>query len=290
MPLVSVVIPTFERRALMCEAVASVLAQTFADFELIVVDDGSQDDTVGELAARFADSRLRVVRQENRGASAARNRGVAEARGEWLAFLDSDDTWLPPKLERQLQMLADHPEAPACYTGEIWYRDGRWANPRNVHTKYSGWIFPYCLPLCIISPSSILMKRALFETLGGFDETLPACEDYDLWLRLSARYSVQLLEERLIVKRNGHPGQLSRAHWGLDRFRVRALWKLARDVEIPWKLRRQALETAASKSGVVATGALKRGHRERYEVFLFSRKEALRWLESSTGEPLIPGT
>ncbi len=290
MPLVSVVIPTYDRRALVCEAVTSVLAQTVADLELVVVDDGSLDETVGELAARFDDHRLRIFRQENAGASAARNRGAAVARGKWLAFLDSDDTWLPAKLERQLQTLAVHPEAPACYTEEIWFRDGRWANPRNVHAKHSGWIFPNCLPLCIISPSSILMKRTLFETLGGFDETLPACEDYDLWLRLSARYPILLVEERLIVKRNGHPGQLSRAHWGLDRFRVQALWKFARDPEIPWELRRQALEIAASKSGVVATGALKRGHLERHEVFLFSRKEALRWLESDTGEPFIPGT
>ncbi|MDF1552787.1 MAG: glycosyltransferase [Deferrisomatales bacterium] len=290
MPLVSVVIPTFDRRALVCEAVASVLAQTFADFELIVVDDGSLDETVGELARRFADPRLRIVSQENAGASAARNRGAAAGHGEWLAFLDSDDTWLPPKLEHQLRALADHPETPACYTEEIWYRDGRWANPRDVHAKHSGWIFPNCLPLCIISPSSILMRRGLFESLGGFDETLPACEDYDLWLRLSARHPILLVEERLVVKRNGHPGQLSRAHWGLDRFRVRALWKLARDPEIPWELRRQALETAVRKSGVVAAGALKRGHLARHEVFDVSRKEALRWLESGTGEPLIPGT
>jgi GT2 family glycosyltransferase len=285
MSLVSAVIPTYDRRALVCEAVASVLGQTWSDLELIVVDDGSADGTAEALSARFDDPRLHVLRQENRGVSAARNRGVDAATGEWVAFLDSDDTWLPPKLERQLRMLAAHPEAPACYTEEIWYRHGRWANPRTVHAKHSGWIFPNCLPLCIISPSSILLRRSLFETLGGFDESLPACEDYDLWLRLSARFPIQLVTERLIVKRNGHPGQLSQAHWGLDRFRVRALWKLARDPQIPWELRRQALETAAGKSQVVAGGAWKRGHRERHDIFLRSRQEALRWLESDTGEP-----
>lgn len=284
MPLVSVVIPTYDRSAQLAEAVASVLAQTMGDLELVVVDDGSRDDPAVALSAAVADPRLRMLRQENLGASAARNRGAAAAVGPWLAFLDSDDTWLPHKLERQLQALTGHPEAPACYTEEIWYRHGRWANPRNVHAKHSGWIFSQCLPLCIISPSSILLKRAVFEELGGFDEALPACEDYELWLRLSARYPVHLLEERLIVKHNGHPGQLSQAHFGLDRFRVRALWALAYDREVAWELRRQALETIVQKSAVVAAGALKRGHQERHAVFTHSKEEALRWLQSVPGE------
>ena len=284
MPLISVVIPTHDRRDLVREAVASVLAQGFTDFELIVVDDGSGDDTVEVLGRSFDDPRLSLLRQDNAGASAARNRGAGRARGKWLAFLDSDDTWLPEKLEAQLAALTGRPEVPACYTEEVWYRNGRWANPRKVHAKHSGWIFEHCLPLCIISPSSILMKRDVFLSLGGFDETLPACEDYDLWLRLTARYPVHLVEERLIVKRNGHPGQLSQAHPALDRFRVRALWKLALDRDVAWRLRRLALETAAKKSEVVAAGALKRGNRERHRVFALSREEAVRWLRSTSGE------
>ncbi|GAB4250125.1 MULTISPECIES: glycosyltransferase family protein [Deferrisoma] len=279
MPHVSVVIPTHDRLGLVDEAVASVLEQTFPDLELVVVDDGSTDGTAEHLAARFPDPRLRIVVQENRGASAARNRGAAETSGEWLAFLDSDDRWLPRKLERQLEALAAHPDHPAAYTEEIWYRNGRWANPRKIHAKYSGWIFERCLPLCIISPSSILMRREVFEALGGFDESLPACEDYDLWLRLAARHPVLLVPERLIVKRNGHPGQLSQAHFGLDRFRVRALWKVAYDPEVPDRLRARALETLAEKARVVALGARKRGQTERARVFEHSRQEALAWRE-----------
>lgn len=279
MALVSVVIPTFDRREMVCRAVESVLAQTFSEWELAVVDDGSRDETAERLRAEFRDPRLRVVVQENRGASAARNRGAAETSGAWLGFLDSDDTWLPQKLERQIEELRSFPEAAACYTEEIWYRGGVWANPRAVHAKHSGRIFSQCLPLCIISPSSVLVRREVFSALGGFDESLPACEDYDLWLRLSARHPIHLVRERLIVKRNGHEGQLSQSHWGLDRFRVRALWKLSLDEQLPWDLRRQALATLVQKATIVAQGAEKRGEAERAEVFWHSMREANRWLE-----------
>ncbi|WP_025321592.1 glycosyltransferase family 2 protein [Deferrisoma camini] len=285
MPRVSVVIPTRDRLGLVDEAVASVLAQTFPDLELVVVDDGSTDGTAEHLARRFPDPRLRVVVQENRGASAARNRGAAETSGEWLAFLDSDDLWRPEKLERQLAALDAHPEVPAAYTEEVWYRRGRWANPRKIHAKHSGWIFERCLPLCIISPSSVILRRGVFEELGGFDESLPACEDYDLWLRLTASHPVLLVRERLIVKRNGHPGQLSQAHFGLDRFRVRALWKVAYDPEMPDDLRAKALETLAAKARVVAQGARKRGARQRAEIFEHSRREALAWLGRIGSKP-----
>lgn len=281
MPLVSVVIPTLDRRELAAEAVASVLGQTCRDLELVVVDDGSRDGTGAHLAARFSDRRLRVVRQETRGASAARNRGVRETDGRWLAFLDSDDLWRPEKLACQLAALEARPECPACYTEEVWYRHGRWANPRKIHAKPSGWIFSRCLALCLISPSSILLRRDVFDALGGFDESLPACEDYDLWLRLTSRHPVHLVPERLIVKRNGHPGQLSQAHWGLDRFRVRALWKVVLDETLPWDLRRQALAAAAEKSAVVAAGAAKRGAEVRAHVFRHSEQEALRWLATA---------
>ena len=283
MPSVSVVIPAFERRDLTAEAVDSVLRQTVRDLELVVVDDGSRDGTGEHVLQRFGDPRVRVVRQENLGVSAARNRGARETSGEWVAFLDSDDLWLPRKLERQLAALESDPGRVACYTEEVWHRNGRWANPRKIHAKPSGLIFARCLPLCVISPSSVVIRRDVFETLGGFDESLPACEDYDLWLRLAARHPIHLVPERLIVKRNGHPGQLSQAFPALDRFRVRCLWKIALDSDLPWETRRQALETAAQKSKIVSQGAAKRGARDRSQVFHFSHTEALRWLETGPG-------
>lgn len=266
-PLVTVVIPTYNRKPFAVEAVKSVLAQTFSALELIVVDDGSEDDTAAHLAQNFSDPRLSIICQENLGVSAARNRGAATGRGGWLAFLDSDDLWEPQKLARQLAWLSENPGFKACYTDETWFRHGRFANQCNHHAKYSGDIFNQCLPLCIISPSSILMDAQLYRELGGFDEALPACEDYDLWLRLAALHPVGFLPERLIIKRNGHEGQLSAAHWGLDRFRLRALWKLALDENMPTTRRLSALEWIEKKSRVVALGAAKRGFTERAGVY-----------------------
>jgi glycosyltransferase involved in cell wall biosynthesis len=280
-PLVSVVIPTYNRVDFVCEAVASVLAQSYVDFELIVVDDGSVDDTVAVLAERFDDPRLTVVSQTNLGVSAARNKGASLARGQWFAFLDSDDTWLENKLEVQLAETLALADCPVSYTEEIWFRRGRRVNPRNVHAKHTGWIFDNCLPLCIISPSSVMIRREEYELAGGFDEALPACEDYELWLKLSARYPIHLVETQLIVKRNGHEGQLSQEYWGLDRFRIQALWKTFYDQELPRETKRKALEWIVKKAEVVALGARKREVFERAEVFEYSVREAKNWLEKS---------
>ena len=278
-PLVSVVIPTYNREEFIGEAVASVLAQSYAGFELIVVDDGSDDGTVALLAERFDDPRLRVVSQPNLGVSAARNTGAKLASGEWFAFLDSDDTWLEKKLEVQLAETLARPESPVSYTEEVWYRHGVRVNPRKVHAKHTGWVYDNCLPLCIISPSSVMIRREEYELAGGFDEALPACEDYELWLKLSARYPVHLVQTQLIVKRNGHAGQLSQEHWGLHRFRIQALWKTVYDRGLPDEQRRKALEWIVKKATVVALGARKREAFERAEVFEHSVREATNWLE-----------
>ncbi|RLB05643.1 MAG: glycosyltransferase family 2 protein, partial [Deltaproteobacteria bacterium] len=182
-PRVSVIIPTYNRRTLLLEAVESVLAQTYSDFELIVVDDGSTDGT--EEAIKRYGSRLIYTYQPHQGVSAARNKGIEIARGELVAFLDSDDLWLPKKLQIQVTFMDQHPEVQLCYTDEIWIRRGVRVNPKKKHAKYSGWIYPHCLPLCIISPSSALVRRGLFAQVGHFDPQLPVCEDYDFWLRVA---------------------------------------------------------------------------------------------------------
>jgi glycosyltransferase involved in cell wall biosynthesis len=197
MPKVSVIIPTYNRAAMVREAIESVLAQSYADRELIVVDDGSTDGTEAGIASLIP--QLTYIYQEHRGVSAARNRGASLARGEYLAFLDSDDLWLRDKLGRQMQFMESHPEALICYTDEIWIRRGVRVNPMKKHKKHSGMIFSHCLPLCIISPSSALFARGLLEETGMFDETLAVCEDYDLWLRIAARYPVYLVDAPLIV-------------------------------------------------------------------------------------------
>jgi glycosyltransferase involved in cell wall biosynthesis len=233
-----------------------VLNQSFTDFELIVVDDGSSDHTA-RLLAGYGEA-LAVIRQPNRGVSAARNTGIAAARGRWIALLDSDDHWLPSKLADQVDWLTAHPGYRICQTEEIWIRDGRRVNPKKRHQKYGGYIFERCLPLCLVSPSAVMMARGLVEEVGGFDETLPACEDYDLWLRISCTFPIGLVEKPLIVKTGGHEDQLSRAP-ELDKYRIQALAKRLRSGALTPSQYTAAWEMLAAKVRVYAGGCRKRG-------------------------------
>jgi len=246
------------------EAVDSVLSQNFEAVEIIVVDDGSTDETETELA-KFGSS-LRVVQSQRRGVSAARNLGVAQAVGHYLAFLDSDDLWRPGKLARQTEFMARSPEMQICQTEEIWLRNGVRVNPKAVHRKPSGDVFLGSLDRCLVSPSAVMMTRRLFQALGGFDETYPVCEDYDLWLRIAVDYPIALLPEPLVIKRGGHADQLSHSMWGMDRYRVMALQKLLR-APLEGARRGAALNVLRRKVGVLANGARKRGKMREAEDF-----------------------
>lgn len=263
-PLVSVIIPTYNRGWTISRAVDSVLFQTFRDFELIVVDDGSEDDTAAILAGYDAD--IRVIRQPNAGVSAARNAGVRAAGGEFIAFLDSDDYWLPEKLHIQIAYFNTHPETAICQTEEIWIRNGKRVNPKKVHKKPSGRIFRASLALCLVSPSAVMLRRELFDEIGGFDETLPACEDYDLWLRISARYPVCLIDTPLIIKTGGHADQLSRMV-GLDRYRIQSIEKLLGDGELTSLRRAAAVEMLVKKATIYASGCRKRGRLDEARTY-----------------------
>jgi len=241
------------------EAVDSVLAQTCSDFELIVVDDGSEDGTAESLACYG--SAISIYSQPRGGVAAARNRGAARAAGAYLAFLDSDDLWLPRKLEVQIAFMRERPWVHICQTEEIWIRHGARVNPKKKHRKPSGDIFRASLELCLVSPSAVMMKRELFDAVGGFDETLPACEDYDLWLRIARSHVVPLIGDPLVIKRGGHTDQLSRSIWGLDRFRVAALQKLVAS-GLEREKRDWALEVLKRKATIVGLGARKRGNQE----------------------------
>ncbi len=264
-PTVSVVIPTYNRRALLTEAIDSVLKQTYDDFELLIVDDGSVDGTRDEVIA-FDDPRIRYLFQTNSGVSSARNWGVASSHGELIAFLDSDDTWMPTKLEVQVGYMEAHPEISLLQTEEIWVRDGKRVNPAEKHAKHSGWIFLECVPLCIVAPSAVMMRREAFNALGGFDEDLPACEDYDLWLRAALRYEIETLDSPLVVKRGGHSDQLSRS-WGLDRYRIKALQKILGDDRLPEEYRELVMADIARRASIVAEGAKKRENEGLYDEY-----------------------
>ena len=258
MPFVTVIIPTYNRREFLKDAVDSVLEQTYRDFELIIVDDGSTDSR-GDIIKKHRDSRIRYILQENRGVSAARNRGILEAQGKYISFLDSDDLWKRDKLETQIDLVKEKKDIPVSYTDEIWIRKGVRVNPMKKHRKYSGWIFEKCLPLCIISPSSVMIKSEVFDKTGLFDESLPVCEDYDMWLRVSSQYPIVFIDKKLIIKRGGHPDQLSNRSWGNDRYRVEALLKFIKDNHAEERYKRSAREELMRKCRVLANGYLKRG-------------------------------
>ncbi len=280
---ISVVIPTFNRAHCLREAIDSVLLQQYAPIELIVVDDGSTDDTPALLAAYG--SRLTVIRQANSGVSAARNAGIRAASGNLIAFLDSDDRWLPEKAACQAVFFQRHPEAMICQTEEIWIRNGIRVNPRRVHRKPSGWIFIPSLALCLVSPSAVMMRRELFDAIGWFDESLPACEDYDLWLRTSLHYPIHCIDRPLIVKRGGHGDQLS-AMPGLDRFRIQAIVNILDRERLSADQHRAAVDTLRKKCAIYAGGCRKRGRirdARRYEAI------AAQYTKAAADAPGDPG-
>ncbi len=254
---VSVIIPTFNRSHTLRKALDSVLSQTYRADSIIVIDDGSIDGTPQVIGEHYPD--LTYIKQKNRGVSTARNKGIGMTDTDWLAFLDSDDEWLPEKLERQMTALEQQPEMKICHTDETWIRNGKRVNPKKKHAKTGGWIFEKCLPLSCVSPSSVLIHRSLFDDVGLFDESLPACEDYDLWLRIAAHHPFLYLNEKLTVKYGGHKDQLSRKHWGMDRFRIRALKKILASDTLSNNDRNAAEAMLAEKTQIISQGARNRG-------------------------------
>lgn len=254
-PTVSVILPTYNRGWIVAQAIDSVLDQAYGNLELIVVDDGSTDDTPRLLTA-YGD-RIRTIRQANRGVSAARNAGIRAAAGDLIALLDSDDTWLPEKSTAQVDFFEAHPEALVCQTEEIWIRNGVRVNPGKRHRKEAGMIFERSLALCLVSPSAVMMRRSLLDEVGLFDETLPACEDYDLWLRIAWKYPVGLIDRPLIVKRGGHADQLSRMP-ELDKYRIQAIARLLDRGVLSAGQQAAAISMLKTKCAIYAQGCRKR--------------------------------
>lgn len=262
MPFFSVIIPSYNRYESLKQAIGSVLSQSFKDFELIVVDDGSTDQTA-ETAAGYK-NKIIFIRQENKGVSAARNLGVSISGAPYIAFLDSDDVWMQNKLEAHSEYIKNNPNIQIHQTDELWVRNGSLVNPMKKHAKIEGHIFIPSLDLCLVSPSAVVLSRSLFDSAGMFDEKMPTCEDYDLWLRISWREKVGLIGKKLLIKSGGHHDQLSKKYWGMDRFRVYSIVKLLssyRDV-IPSEYRMAAEKSAKDKCRILLTGAEKRGKSE----------------------------
>jgi len=253
---ITAVITTHNRVDLLPRALDSVLQQTRPADEIIIVDDGSTDATAAWLEQ--LDSHITIISQQQQGISAARNSAIRAASGQWLAFLDDDDSWLPDKLERQMQALADEPQYRLCHGEEIWMRNGRRVNAMDKHRKQGGHIYPQCLPLCVISPSAVMIHHSIFKDIGMFDESLPACEDYDLWLRICSQEPVLFIDSPIITKYGGHEDQLSRKYWGMDRFRIVALEKILEDPALSSEYRNLTLDMLVKKITIYIKGALKR--------------------------------
>lgn len=260
---ISVVIPSYNRLHTLPQAIDSVLAQTLRADEIIVVDDGSTDGTAEFIQQQYPT--ITLITQQNAGVSHARNQGIRIASSDWIAFLDSDDTWFKHKLATQMQAIQEAPDYLLCHCDEHWIRNGKRVNPMHKHRKYGGWIFEHCLPLCAISPSAVLIHQQLFATVGGFDESLPACEDYDLWLRICSQYPVLYVDQALLEKTGGHEDQLSRKYWGMDRFRLQALAKLLRCGTLSQDHYTRALDTFNEKLNIVVNGSIKRDNHAQAE-------------------------
>jgi len=253
--LISIIIPVYNRAWSLERAVDSVLAQSFTEFELLIVDDGSTDGSA-RIVQKYNDKRIRYFYQQHRGVSAARNTGLAVSRGRFIALLDSDDWWFPEKLERQVKFMLEGGWI-LSQTDEIWIRKNKRVNPAVKHLKPSGWIFEPALDLCLISPSCSMFSRHIVEEVGYFREDLPACEDYEFWLRILARHPAGLLPAAQVAKTGGHADQLSNRIIGLDLYRIYALIGILKE-DLSSEQRKKVLAVLKAKAGIYASGCLKR--------------------------------
>jgi len=208
-PEVSVVIPVFNGATFVSRAIESVLRQTLPDLELVVVDDGSTDETPSVVQA-FTDPRIRYIRQTNQGPSVARNTGIRATTAPWVAFLDGDDYWLPTKLEAQLARVRAMPQAGLVYAGGT-YRDMSGAVIADMPATVEGDLLPQLLlDNCLAgSTSSAMVRRDVLNKIGLFDESMSCCEDWELWLRVANATQIAKVEERLVCIVN-RPGSLNK--------------------------------------------------------------------------------
>lgn len=261
---VSVIIPSFNRIQFVGTAIKSILNQTYKPLEVILIDDGSNDGTSEMVKTKFPF--VKLVYQANSGVSCARNKGIKEAQGDWIAFLDSDDEWLPEKLKKQTYSIHNNPNILFFHSNEIWIKNGLRINQGKKHTKYGGWIFEKCLDICRISPSSVIMHKTIFQNIGLFDENLPICEDYDMWLRVASRYRVFYSEQFLIKKHGGHGDQLSKALNGIENYRAYAIEKLLKKGELNKIQYKKSLEMLIKKLKIYKAGLIKRENKKEAMV------------------------
>ena len=272
---VSVVIPTLNRIETLPRALESVINQSYKPSEIIVVDNGSSDGTLEFLGKNFPS--VTILEEKKLGVSAARNKGIKHSTFQWVALLDSDDEWFLNKLEGQIDVLKKSSNNyRLSHTDEVWIKNGKQLNQMKKHKKIGGDIFDKCLSICCISPSSVLIHKSLFDELGYFDETLPVCEDYDLWLKFCSKENVHFINKKLILKYGGHSDQLSKAYWGMDRFRVKCIENLIFNYDLKSNQRQKAIKSLIKKIKIILNGAYKRNNSS---IIVNFEKKLLFWEE-----------
>ncbi len=265
---VSAVVPVADRPQLLADALRSICSGSMKPRELIVVLNAKTPGRAADRQAAetvFSENsaagiELHLIECEDTGPGPARNAGVAAARQDWLAFLDSDDLWAPDKLRRQWRYLRQRPYLQAAHTAERWIKDGRELNQPAHLRPHTGRFLTASFSHCLISCSSFILRRELFAALNGFDPAFRVCEDFELWLRLLVRHPVGLLREALTIKRAGDWPQESRRFHSLDALRIRAILKLVRNAKSQLKPQELAAARAACESKLAI---LKQGARRR---------------------------
>ncbi|MBN2120858.1 MAG: glycosyltransferase [Candidatus Omnitrophica bacterium] len=252
----SVIIPTYNRKNLLRLALESVLKQTFGDLELIIVDDGSTDKTQ-ELVKSYKDKRINYLRQENKGPSAARNLGILKAKADFICLLDSDDRFRREKLEKTKEYIIKNPDYKIFHTEELWYRNKKYLSQKKEHKKPQGFVFENALNICCISLSTACLHKDVFKKAGLFDESFPACEDYEFWLRATLLYPVKLIPLYLTIKEGGHLSQQS-SKKGLDKYRFLAIYKTIKNCRLKPSYLEPAIKNLEEKAAIYIQGAKKR--------------------------------
>ena len=256
---ISVVIPTLNRINTLQRALDSVINQTYKPAEIIVVDNGSSDGTLKFLREQYP--KITIITETEIGVSSARNKGIKKSINQWIALLDSDDAWHPRKLEIQTSMLdSELKEYNLIHTDEVWFRNNKHINQMKKHKKQGGYIFERCLSLCCISPSSVLFKKNILDKVGLFDESLPVCEDYDMWLKICSSEEVLFAQDKLTYKYGGHKDQLSKSYWGMDRFRIKSIENIIKNFDLTYKQKKQAKKELIKKLKIIINGAFKRNN------------------------------
>ena len=231
---ISVVIPTLNRINTLQRALDSVINQTYKPAEIIVVDNGSSDGTLKFLREQYP--KITILTENKIGVSSARNKGIKNSINQWIALLDSDDAWHPRKLEIQTSMLDSAlKEYNLIHTDEVWFRNNKHINQMKKHKKQGGYIFERCLSLCCISPSSVLFKKNILDKVGLFDESLPVCEDYDMWLKICSSE-------------------------GMDRFRIKSIENIIKNFDLTYNQKKQAKKELIKKLKIIINGAFKRNN------------------------------